>query len=396
MKKTLVALAALAATSAFAQSSVTISGTLDFAAMQNGKTTTTTAAGVQTEVKASQTSQFNSWTTNQVSIQGTEDMGGGTKASFTINSGLSQAAAGASLFGSRDVFVAMENAKTGKVQLGRFVTASALGYHGMSGSASTAVGSLYGLSSAGSAISAAQVDRFGGATRMTAGDFERGDNKIQYTSPSFNGLTLNANYAKALSDSSDPVKTGEGKAVQSGMGLSYANGPMTLGFGTNTRKLDTEASAQVAAIALGTAGGPTLGTNAVAQSKVDGKLSWLAASYDLGVATVYATRVQRKDKSTTLAGVETINFDAKVNQIGVKVPMGQYTFNASTYTGKDGRTAAANDDMKLAGRQISAQYAMSKRTSIYALVGQNKITRESTVGDNRKQTVSMVGLLHSF
>jgi predicted porin len=368
-----------------------MSGTLDYAAINNGKTTTTTAAGVATAVKASQTSQLNSWTTNQLSISGAEDLGGGTKASFVVNTGMAQGS-----IGNRDQFVALENAQMGKVQLGRFVTASALGYHGMSGSASTAVGSLYGLSSAGVAASAAQVDRFGGATRMTAGDFERGDNKIQYTSPSFSGVTLNVNYSNAMSDSDDAAKTGEGKTVQSGLGLNYANGPLTVGFGTNTRKLDTEAAAQVAAKALGATGGPTLGTNAVLQSSGKGQLNWLAASYNLGVATVYATNVSRKDTSTTAAGVETTNFDAKVNQVGVKVPMGQYTFSASTYSGKDKRTAVATDDMKLSGSQLSVQYAMSKRTTLYALNGANKISRDSTTGDNRKQTVTMVGVLHSF
>jgi predicted porin len=373
MKKTLVALAALAATSAFAQSTVTMSGSLDFGVMNNGKVTVDTGANTnETSTKTSQTSQLNSWTTNQLSIQGTEDMGGGTKASFTVNSGMAQGA-----LGSRDTFLALENATTGKVQFGRFVASSALGYHGLSGSASTAVGSVYGLSSAGTgAGSAAQVDRFGGAARMTAGDFERGDNKIQYTSPSMNGFSFSANYAKNTSDAS--ATDNLTKANQSGVGLGYAQGPLTLGFGTNTRKVAAEAGANT----------------------IDGKLNWLGASYDLGAATVYATRVTRKDTTKVIAtSVDTNNFDAKVNQFGVKVPMGQYTFSASTYKGKDSRDAAdANDNVKLSGRQLSVQYAMSKRTSIYALTGLNKIARDADAGTatNRKQTVSMVGLLHTF
>jgi predicted porin len=377
MKKTLVALAALAATSVFAQSSVTISGSLDFGVMQNGKTTLDTGAGTaETSTKTSATSALNSWTTNQLSIQGTEDLGGGTKASFTINSGLSQAAAGASTLGSRDAFLTLEDAKAGKVQFGRFVAASALGYHGMSGSASTAVGSLYGLSSAGVALSAAQVDRFGGAAVMTAGDMERGDNKIQYSSVNMNGFTFNVNYAKNTSDASATVN--KTQATQSGVGLNYATGPLNLGFGTNTRKVSTENTANT----------------------IEGNLNWLAASYDLGAATVYATRVVRKDATTVVAtAVETNNFDAKVNQFGVKVPMGQYTIGASFYTGKDKRAAnVAADDAKLSGRQLSVQYAMSKRTSLYALSGLNKIARDADAGTaaNRKQTVTMVGLLHSF
>jgi predicted porin len=78
--------------------------------------------------------------------------------------------------------------------------------------------------------------------------------------------------------------------------------------------------------------------------------------------------------------------------------MDQYTFGATTYTGKDARSTIDADNVKLSGRQLYVQYAMSKRTSLYALTGVNKITRDAEAGtaDNRKQTLTMVGVAHTF
>jgi len=73
MKKTLVALAALAATSAFAQSSVTLSGNLD-----------------QTYYNASGVRKFihNGNSTSLIAISGEEGLGGGQKTKFNLVSEL--------------------------------------------------------------------------------------------------------------------------------------------------------------------------------------------------------------------------------------------------------------------------------------------------------------------
>jgi len=78
MKKSLVALAALAATGAFAQSAVTLSGTLDLN-IQNAKNDATSQTIMNKNGVASSRIQF----------AGTEDLGGGMTANFTCDTDLS-------------------------------------------------------------------------------------------------------------------------------------------------------------------------------------------------------------------------------------------------------------------------------------------------------------------
>ena len=82
MKKSLIALAALAATSAFAQSSVQIVGQFDPSIANsavtygNGNKVTNTAV------------RNNSQGTSQITFKGVEDLGGGLKANFTLENGI--------------------------------------------------------------------------------------------------------------------------------------------------------------------------------------------------------------------------------------------------------------------------------------------------------------------
>ena len=81
MKKTLVALAALAATGAFAQ--VTMYGSIDVAFGVK----THTAGDGSTQSKTSGVMEgLNAG--NRIGFRGTEDLGGGLKANFTIENGL--------------------------------------------------------------------------------------------------------------------------------------------------------------------------------------------------------------------------------------------------------------------------------------------------------------------
>lgn len=401
MKKTLIALAAVAVSSAaFAQSSVSITGNLNISAVDNGKITTQggdplrTTSQAATETKTSATGLDNGWTASEVRIAGTEDLGGGLRASFVFATGLG---GGASTFADRDRSLALSG-NFGTVRIGRINTAAASGYHALSGSPSPSVGSLYGLMGS----SAAQGNRWGGVgftvnpasdpstvflTALSSGNFERQNNQIQYTSPTINGFTVNVNYGVNSSDTS--VTGNRARTTQTGLHIGYADGPIAVGFGMNRRKATAE---DVAAAHLG--------------AEFKGDLNWLAGSYDFGVARVFAAHVQRKDTAngalrligdnTPVAGsIRTA--DISVNQIGVSVPVNAFTFTASMYRGSNDRDVDAGGKMRLTGYQLTARYALSNRTSIYALAGENKIdSRSAATSQNRKETTATFGVMHTF
>ena len=367
------ALAAVAAaTGAMAQSTVTISGNLNINAINNTKVTTQTGTNAATFVKTSNTGLREGWTASQIGFSGTEDLGGGLKASFVINSRLdNNPAAGRAILGGRDTNVALEGG-FGTVRLGRFIPAAASGFHGYTGARTTnQAGSLYtGLLGGGEAA-------FGNADDV-GGSFERQDAVVQYTSPSFNGITVNVSYGNAGSDNSAQV--GDSDSKQTGLSVTYTAGPLSIAAGMNNRDVNVE--------------NPT----AANRTARDANLDWFGASYDLGVAKVSIAQIKRDAKTSTGGAASVTNTDIKANAIGVTVPMGAFTFAASTYSGKNKVGAAATDDLKLSGHQLSVTYALSKRTTIYAAMGENKTKRDgaNTAGDAVKSTSNAIGLMHTF
>jgi predicted porin len=391
MKKTLIALAAVAATgAAFAQSTVTIGGTLEIAPISNSKLTVDTGNGTaSTSTKLSRTAQGNTWSTNVLTISGTEDLGGGLKASFTLISDSGQGSTNSGI-GNRERALALAG-DFGTVRIGRFVPAPAVGFQALSGAGSaTLLGSAYGFSTGS--------DNLFGAARNS---LERQDNMVQYTSPTINGFTVNVAYGNNSSDRSAAANTGKEATRQTGLHLGYVNGPLSLGVAVNDRKAEREAAGQtqMSEDEVGSAGITALGVAAVTGQTVKTDLNWFGASYDLGVARLHFAHVSRKDVTTPAAGVSTTNVDANVNAIGLTVPVDAFTFRASMYNGKDKRGAAAGtDDTKLSGYQLSAAYALSKRTSVIAATGQNKIERKDGASStaNRKNTATTLTVNHTF
>ena len=108
MKKTLIALATLAAVSgtAFAQSTVTLYGVVDAGITKGATTTTFTGGGING--------------TSRLGVKGTEDLGGGLSAVFQIETGLNSGKEAASSLGDRGAFVGLAGA-FGTVTLGSSV-----------------------------------------------------------------------------------------------------------------------------------------------------------------------------------------------------------------------------------------------------------------------------------
>jgi len=397
MKKHLIAAAVAAAVAvpAMAQN-VSISGVFDVGAIgvvKQDVVAANAAAAVSNSTKNNATSTNGNWATSELILSGSEDLGGGLKASFRLGTGLND---GTATFANRDRFLGLEG-DFGRVLLGRLSPASAVGYHGLTAATTNQGGTTYGLALASTdGTSALAAANFGA---MVGGNFERsGSNTIQYTSPTINGFVVNASYSSNAADRSDADRQGETKAQQTGLHIGYSAGPLSVGIATNKRKVDREAVPAVAAVAAGAGVTQVLSVAAVTAQQEKADLDWIGGSYNFGVATVGLAHVRRDASTTSTAGVTTLTNDIKVNVLGVTAPFGALTFRASFYEGTNDQTALTTDDLDLSGYQLSLNYSLSKRTSLYAVVGQNKTERATvdTVSATRKFSSHAMGITHSF
>jgi predicted porin len=314
-------------------------------------------------------------------VSGTEDLGGGLKANFVLVSGAG-AGTGAhttdSTTNSSDTGIGNRQRSMGlaggfgALNIGRFIPAAAAGFHAFTQTGSaTLVGSAYGMSTANS-------DASPNGLHTNSHNFERINNVVQYTSPTMSGFT--ANLAIANNGNDSDANLGKTDSHQTSFHIGYAAGPLSAGFGVNTLKSKKE------------------GTNSVNETSADSHLQWIGASYNLGVATLGFSNIHREGSATDADGVKTTGTDININVFGVTVPMGALTLRASTYSGKDKRDSISQDNMKLSGNQISAVYALSKRTAIVAATGTNEYKRdgEASVAPTRKVQATTLSLNHTF
>ncbi|MFI5447355.1 porin [Polaromonas sp. UC242_47] len=372
MKKSLVALAAFAAVSAFAQSSVTLSGTIKGGVAQtkysNGPAGTTNGSGLSV---ADGSSRF--------IIGGTEDLGGGLKAVFQIDTRFrvddNGGAPTSSPLGSGNTFVGLSGG-LGTIQLGKMDTHYCLGsdQHGSRATAmqASSCGILGYVGNAGAAIA--------NASRST--------NTIRYTTPNFSGFQGQLNYSTSFNGPEGiPGDAGKGRAVNAG--LNYGNGPIKAGLSI----WDAKSESRIAGVA-----------------RADQKAYTLFGDYNFGVATVGLTYDNSEINSGLVAGA-----DAKAKRsawsIPVTVPLGAGTF-LFTYTKasdiKNNGTTAADTGASLIS--VGYDYSLSKRTSVgvsyarlnnkanagYALYTQASLngTPNNAVGQDASQLY--LGIRHAF
>lgn len=190
MKKSLIAVAMLAAcaTSAFAQSSVNLSGTVDVGVENAGKNS-------RTAVNSSGNSQ------SQITFSGAEDLGGGLKATFKLSTLFNADEGSTTGFGNNDAYVGLEGS-AGKIRLGR-------SYDPVYSHALTA------------------NDRFGVTGYQTLGtalntNGIRVSNQVLYITPTVYGLTGTVSHGSAEGVNGSGVNNAQG------FGLRYASGPIEL------------------------------------------------------------------------------------------------------------------------------------------------------------------------
>jgi len=342
MKKSLIALAALAATgAAFAQSSVTLSGTVE--------------TGVEKRFSGDafkMTSNRNG--TSNWTLSGTEDLGDGLKAVFQISTSfntddgtggaLSTGTTGSAL-GNNGMFVGLTGG-FGTLRAGRPVNTLygnamfANGTKGVSGYDSNTV--LVGLTA-------------------NAGSSVYVNNALQYHSPSMAGFQIQLEFAPSeLKDADDGF----------GVALRYANGPLAVSL-TNYKGAGTAAYA------------PPVVTTAIPANMKPKAVNQLAAAYDFGIAKLLLTyRAQGKDGT-----IITSNNDTGY-ALGATAPVGPgslyFSYNVREDLGDDKTSIIAG-----------YKYNFSKRTQAFLNVasGNDKLNLAKT---SKSTTGFGLGLQHNF
>lgn len=282
-------------------------------------------------------------------FKGAEDLGGGLKANFLMEYSV-QPDDNATSMANRQSFVGLEGA-FGTVNLGRQYTQ----IHGVQGA----------FDANGNATAAGWL---GGGTSTV-----RQNNAIVYSTPSFSGFSaaVELGHAEAAQGGSTNVTGNAGNTTA--LGLSYANGPLTVKAATESIKLSAVSYTAPGAAAA-------VASDALATRKANS----IGASYDLGMAKVMAVTTSAK------AGSAADAVEVKTNNFGVSAPFGAVTLNATVSNGKYTEGTAAS--VKTSGYQVGANYSLSKRTTAYALMGQGK----NKAATATKHDTFAVGVRHTF
>ena len=319
-------MAALAATgSAMAQSSVTVYGRVDLS-----------VGSVKNLGESSQTKMFQGGegglTTSRLGFKGTEDLGGGMKASFKLEQRF--------------------NSDTGEAQSPTWKAESSAGLSGAFGAIkmgrfTTVYDDVIAVANSNNTFDSAFTPSSNGVYK-SGGDYSSRFNKqFQYTTPSMGGFYAGLNYAFE--------QTSGEKDTMSGFKAGYKNGPLNVGLGYQSEKAK------------------------------DNKYTALSGAYDLGVAALSAGINSRKGSDA--------NGDDTEFSMGVTVPVGAIKLSAGYATSKT--KVAGATSLKASGLGFGAKYALSKRSTVYAGVRDTQIKNGAGV-KTASTTLYAVGLRHDF
>jgi predicted porin len=385
MKKTLVAIAALAAFGAQAQSSVSITGGIDagYQSLSNNVDGTANFRGITN----------NGTYTSRFDFQGVEDLGGGTKASFwgefdvnpvrSTTTNQAATAEGQTWNGtgfSGQQYVGLAGA-FGDLKIGSPNSAAMASFNANAHPFGTALGGGWSGGKIGrlGSESVSGLNQFVGATSNT-GRIVRNEKTVKYDTPVFSGFKAEIEYS--VSNGRSATNTSNDNNYQS-IALDYNQGPLNAAFVSASAKAPQN-------VAAGTGAYLTPANSVLAANQ---KVSWdmLSANYKLGDTTVYAGySTTKSDNPTSGAAVE----DSKASNIAVKYALNGKVDLLGNYlkrTNKSGLTTVAASN-KLVG--LGADYKLSKMTTAYARYESMDGLVSSTAP--QKQTTTMVGLRVNF
>ena len=342
MKKTLVAIAALAATTAFAQSTVTVSGIVNYG-MHNDTSKTTTYGGLKGD-------------RNNLTFGVMEDLGGGSNTTgtlqFRFNSGTGAAgysntgaspAVGAGATQFEQVAIGY-NSRIGNVRVGRFT--NALGVYD---------------------FSVFEDSKYG--TNASRAAYGRLSNQIQIDTPAFSGFKASVIGAQGSTNKwGNPGGVSGAGFIQtvdySGQVFTNANG--------------SKGTQDFSSIVLSYANGPLALQYADINGVAYEKATRTSATWNAGWAKFYFGQYNQKH-DIKLSVVPTVTGDAiasvtgmaigtglaahKSTEYGVSAPFGAFTLRAGMQT-NDTDLDPTTAGTKVKKTSVGGEYALSKRTEL--------------------------------
>lgn len=388
-KKTLVAVAALAAFGTVSAANFTLYGTVDEALVYGYKKTQAAGKDAVKTNTLELSSGYNA--ASKFGFKGVEELGNGLKVGFklenqfladdgTMHSGL--------LF-RREASLSVYS-DYGTVSLGRM---------GGVGSSAGTYDLVYGI---GDAFDGGDNNVFGLAASA------RYDNMITYQTPKFAGLQFTAQYSLKRNSTEKEIP-----AVKVDSGIPDGNDD-TIKLVAKDAAAGQEGSADAnryAGFALTGEYGPL---NVVAAYELqdrssyfandyDGHTVYLGANYNCGFATTFA--MVQYFKGQDEVGEFTAKGDKGIKGFGMHLGTqfalagGNTTVGLYYVDAKDEKKAAGahEDDLSYIGASARYVYPLSKRTSVYGGAGVAKWDREYAVNKD-KETVAQayLGLTHNF
>jgi predicted porin len=338
MKKTVLAMAVVGALPfAASAQNVSVYGRIDTGVQSYSQTT---AAGVN----ASATRPGNSlWTTNRFGIMGSEDLGGGLKAEFMLESGLtfSNGLAGRNTLTSSSslaititAIVTNSTVAAGSLSISQSYSTSQdtfmfdrEAWVGISGSfGRVQLGRVNGMQTNVDSL-VSQAGNFGlvgrvGTTNTDALTDKIG-NSVLYTSPTFNGLSVQVGQQFMATNTNVTMTTADGTKTTT-YAANYSSGPLKLGIGIADKQGAFEEQTNI------------------------------GVSYDFGIASVGLTRALYERSATA---------EDQVTILSVQVPLGSGLFiNGALHDANTKGTNASGGK----GAALVVRKELSKRTQVHA------------------------------
>jgi len=403
MKKSLLAIAAMTAFAgaAQAQSSVTVYGILDVGYVGGNEKGTGKSTVKQTGNSFGQSAE----STSRLGFKGTEDLGGGKSAFFTVEVALTPNGDQSISSGStsnRQTFAGLKSNGLGAAAFGTQYTNMHTQVAATDpGQANNMMGNvIYATQTLPASSVGAGVN--GNTNAYTI----RTANTLTLASDKFAGFQGNLNYTW---NSSSTTETAPAAPLQGHVGGANNRTGYQLGLNYTWNKLYATAnwqsftatqpySATAAQVNVGTAtiGAPVLvGADGqpTAGSNVKDNQGYAAATYDFGILKAYGQWVTRKASSQ-------INANAYVKrqaqQIGVRASLTPTVEGwASVGNGKYTTFGVSSPSQSFTGWQAGVNYLLSKRTNLYAIYGGTSTTSGSLNGGYNGQNYA-VGVRHSF